>query len=56
MLCGHVHGKTRESEFFAKWVDELRGEMPGNIYNVGCMLPRMNYTPKTLSEICLKGE
>ena len=40
-----------------KWRQELRdtrkndGDSCGNIYNVGCMLPYMGYTPQTLDEI-----
>ena len=26
-------------------------DKPCNMYNIGCMLPYMNYTPKTLDEI-----
>lgn len=57
MLCGHVH-ITKENELLEKWTDELRDcaaknrEAPqGNIYNVGCMMPWMEYEPKTLDEI-----
>lgn len=56
MLCGHVH-VTRENSFLAEWRRELRlshsqsGDNRGNIYNVGCMLPYMGYTPRTLDEI-----
>jgi calcineurin-like phosphoesterase family protein len=56
MLCGHVH-TTRENDFLNKWRTELReskherGDNCGNIYNVGCMLPYMGYTPRTLDEI-----
>lgn len=56
MLCGHVH-TTRENDFLNKWKYELRqsrnsnSDSCGNIYNVGCMLPDMNYKPRTLGEI-----
>jgi calcineurin-like phosphoesterase family protein len=56
MLCGHVH-TTRENDFLDKWKDELRktrtriGDSYGQIINVGCMLPYMDYTPRTLDEI-----
>lgn len=56
MLYGHVHD-TREHEFVRKWRDELRksatnrGDNLGQIYNAGCMLPHINYTPRTLIEI-----
>jgi len=56
MLCGHVH-ITRENDFLNEWRQELRfscsesGDNRGQIYNVGCMLPYMGYTPRTLDEI-----
>lgn len=56
MLCGHVH-VTRENDFLEKWTDELRSSRQdtihscGNIINVGCMMPWMDYTPRTLDEI-----
>ena len=56
MLCGHVH-TTRENGFLNQWRQELRltksasGDNQGNIYNVGCMLPYMGYTPRSLDEI-----
>lgn len=56
MLCGHVH-TTRENDFLDKWCRELRmsrGEEShsrANVYNVGAMMPWMNYTPRTLDEI-----
>ncbi len=56
MLCGHVH-LTTENEDLERWRDEIRsGRVKcrgnfGNIINVGCMLPYMDYTPRTLEEI-----
>ena len=56
MLCGHVH-TTRENDFLNRWRQELRashshrGDNYAQIYNVGCMLPYMGYTPRTLDEI-----
>jgi calcineurin-like phosphoesterase family protein len=56
MLCGHVH-TTRENDFLEKWVKDIKQGIQyqfdnrGNIYNVGCMMPWMNYTPRTLEEI-----
>lgn len=29
---------------------------PARAFNVGCMLPYMNYTPRTLKEILKSGE
>lgn len=56
MLHGHTH-ITREQKFIEKWTKELRdskvtnSDSCGNIYNVGCMMPWMNYFPQTLDEI-----
>ena len=56
MLHGHTH-VTREQDFTEKWTKELKdtkqsnSDNCGNIINVGCMMPWMNYTPRTLDEI-----
>lgn len=61
MLCGHVH-KTAENECLEKLIKELKetslNGLEGStyqhcaqIYNVGCMMPWMEYTPRTLDEI-----
>lgn len=56
MLFGHVH-KTRENEFLDRLREEIRasrttqGHARGNFINVGCMMPWMDYTPRTLDEI-----
>ncbi len=60
MLCGHVH-ITAENDWLEKWTAELRaarcddsdahGANRGQIYNVGSMMPWMEYTPRTLDEI-----
>lgn len=56
MLCGHVH-VTSENDYLEKWTAELRqneSKEPhnyGNIINVGCMMPWIDYTPRTLDEI-----
>lgn len=55
MLCGHVH-RTRENDYLEELRRRMRGDPQagqGNIYNVGCMMPYMNYTPRTLDEIVL---
>ena len=58
MLCGHVH-VTRENDFLNQWREELRSSKSstahncGNIINVGCMMPYMGYTPRTLDELIL---
>lgn len=58
MLCGHVHA-TLENDYLEQWTQELRSNCNqgfdfhncGQIYNVGCMMPWMQYTPRTLDEI-----
>lgn len=57
MLCGHVH-QTEENDWLEKWREQLQQAKTagkpsncGQIYNVGCMMPYMNYTPRTLDEI-----
>lgn len=61
MLCGHVH-ITPENDYLEKWTAELKNAAKasdtdasyanrGQIFNVGCMMPWMNYTPRTLDEI-----
>ena len=60
MLYGHVH-TTREYEAmktirsWAQATCENRGDCVGNFINVGCMMPWMDYTPRTLDEI-IAGE
>lgn len=50
-LYGHIHA-ARDSRPFTEYVTlmQQRG-IPYECYNVGCMLPYMNYTPRTLNEI-----
>lgn len=61
MLCGHVH-VTRENDFLSRWRAELKSTKSsnthncGNIINVGCMMPYMDYTPRTLDEIIKNQE
>lgn len=60
MLCGHVHN-TAENQILERLIQELRNNQSsfsgahaancGQIYNVGCMMPWMDYTPRTLDEI-----
>lgn len=57
MLCGHVHN-TKENDWLVKWRTEIRKQRVldgvgnyGNIINVGCMMPYMDYTPRTLDEL-----
>ena len=56
MLYGHVH-VTREYDYMVKLRREIKascteeGCCVGNWINVGCMMPWMDYTPRTLDEI-----
>lgn len=55
MLCGHVHA-TRENDYQERCKAQMRADPQagrGNVYNVGCMMPWMDYTPRTLDEILL---
>ena len=56
-LYGHVHNSfewnmTEHSKFL---MTELYGH-PCNMFNVGAMMPWMNYTPRTLDEIISREE
>lgn len=52
MLYGHVH-TTEEATFIERWDKELierpheSGQNLGHLINVGCMMPYMDYTPRT---------
>lgn len=60
LLYGHTHNSVEEA-FFQKCIaelnnnDELKLRRPGGhkvcAINVGCMMPYMNYEPRTLEEI-----
>lgn len=56
MLYGHVHG-TREYDLLRETRRNIKaschekGDARGNFINVGCMMPWMDYTPRTLGEI-----
>lgn len=58
-LYGHVHNSQEEADYqeFLKELDKRIALRDGDrykplkAYNVGCMLPYMNYTPRTLDEI-----
>jgi hypothetical protein len=54
-LYGHVHN-SHQWNMCESWIDEARQlqAIPMRMYNVGCMMPWMNYTPRTLEEI-IKG-
>ena len=57
MLLYKSSYNPRENDFLNKWRTELKNSRSlnshscGNIINVGCMLPYMGYTPRTLDEI-----
>lgn len=61
MLYGHVH-VTWEYEYLKKIREEIKqnageaGRPVGNFINVGCMMPYMDYTPKTLDDIIASDE
>ena len=58
-LYGHVHNSNEEADYqeFLKELDKRIAVRDGDrykplqAYNVGCMLPYMNYFPRTLDEI-----
>ena len=54
-LYGHVHN-SHQWNMCESWIKEARQlqAIPMRMYNVGCMMPWMNYTPRTLEEI-IKG-
>lgn len=56
-LYGHIHyGKSRDSKPFIGYKNAMRKrEVPYRSYNVGCMLPYMNYQPRTLKYIIEYG-
>jgi calcineurin-like phosphoesterase family protein len=66
-LYGHVHDSTGEEAVYRKSLEYLNEyftdrTMKGytdspqaRAYNVGCMLPYMDYTPRTLQEIMIGG-
>jgi calcineurin-like phosphoesterase family protein len=50
-LYGHVHN-TKDYDAFQRYAGICRElNIPFESYNVGCMMPYMNYTPRTLTEI-----
>lgn len=61
MVCGHVH-RTAENDYLQRWIKELKAASfggsqtahvanCGQIYNVGAMMPYINYIPRTLDHI-----
>lgn len=51
-LYGHVHN-SHQWNFCQSWQKELRQiqDIPMRMFNVGCMMEYMDYTPRTLQEI-----
>ena len=54
---GHVHNSF-EWNMMERAKSEMKSlyDKPCNMFNVGCMLPYMNYTPRTFDEINRVGE
>lgn len=52
-LYGHTHNSQQWHmiEYFKRLQEEERGEGTCNMYNVGVMMPWMDYTPRSLVEI-----
>lgn len=56
-LCGHTHNRTNEELLRSRFVSEILKQRQynydnkGHIINVGCMMPYMAYTPRTLNEL-----
>ncbi len=56
MLYGHVHN-SRDWVLLEQWKRELRARnIPCRMINVGCMLPYVDYTPRTLAELLAADE
>ncbi|MBP0973978.1 MAG: metallophosphoesterase [Oscillospiraceae bacterium] len=50
-LYGHVHNNP-DAALFRQYLELLRENgMPAAAYNVGCMMPYMDYTPRTLTQL-----
>lgn len=60
MLFGHVHNNTRESHLITQFIKEIwknrieKFDNRGQLINVGCMMPWMGYTPRTLDYLINK--
>jgi calcineurin-like phosphoesterase family protein len=62
LLYGHTH-VTAEDKYFQECLQKMNeradlhhgGDAPFRAYNVGCMLPYMNYEPRSLKEILEAG-
>ena len=54
MLYGHVHNRTEEAKYTKKFIEILKEKSKlncANLFNVGCMIQGIDYTPRTLDEI-----
>jgi calcineurin-like phosphoesterase family protein len=51
-LYGHIHN-SHQWNMCENWIKEVRRlqDIPMRMYNVGCMMKWMDYTPRTLDEI-----
>lgn len=50
-IYGHIHS-GRDNRPFNLYREQMKSrDFPYECYNVGCMLPYMDYTPRTLDEI-----
>ena len=55
-LYGHIH-QGRDNRPFEEYVVLMKQRgISYECYNVGCMMPYMNYTPRTLDEIILANK
>lgn len=56
-LYGHVHN-SRQWELFEGWLKEMRTEqsIEAKAYNVGVVMPYMDFGPRTLEEIVKNSE
>ena len=55
-LYGHVHNSFEYNMMeHDKYLMETLYNYPCNMYNVGAMMPYIDYTPRTLDEIINKG-
>lgn len=56
MLYGHIHD-SGEQRYLNAWVEEYRKDgLPCSMINVGCMMPHMDFTPRTLRQLLAAAE
>lgn len=56
MLYGHIHD-SGEQRYLNAWVEAYRKDgLPCNMINVGCMMPHMDFTPRTLRQLLAAAE